>query len=813
MNQHNNGNNGNFTMSLGDKKVNELFSPNIPHDRSEKKSKDEILLEDILENDEIFNNLIVKKQSSYIKLITLGNIIKLIQYCLYPNSILNKLSKNYLRYPYYSCLLLCSDIILLFSKSIKHIKNSSLEKIKIPNKDNKIENSKENDNNKIDSSPEEKINDKNLDSIDQPLINLTSEDIFDNMSSDMYDFEEEDKNFDEFLNFKNDFEENEKYVQISETEIKKDTFSKKKISDYDADEIKIINDILDEIFKFLNFEYQDDQTYMGYFQKIVNYLLFNESDLSINYLFMEPNLIIKKFYKHLDKVAIQNIIENILNILADKEDNINNIKDSKYIFIIQDILKEFDKDTKFEKAEFICELIINTLINNNDKQLIALIFNKDNIIIKLKVFLEIIINKENFKKINKENTDKVIIGITQIFCQLNNILISSFNESLYYRKNKYSINFLINDYKKVNIFEYQYTSKKYMSIKKIFEAFNNNIYLYYNDLNIIFNLIKEDIFKKYKEYKEYKENNNYLDFGLRHIYEWKFISSTLQIYLYSFYAIESLNNNNDVNNNYFEDALLFKIMIKNYFNFPQNSLYQTIFIEIIKIICYEKCPEYIVTPFLKDKNNKRNKFIYKIIKNIKELIKNDKNKNNKYNKNSLLLGTNIELLRLFYTSFNPYILNIFEKYEIEKIYKNIFIDYINPKLERNILDEWEYTSFEIFNSENDNNKTFDGNDIDSKKNYDSFQKMINIYLNKCKNDKKDLIINKNIENNLKNNIVIKTEISQKNICYTINNYLNNIKENKNIFEFIEKEEIEENFGIKMETKMELEEIIIKDETI
>ena len=811
--QYNNGNNKIFPIDLEEKEPNEVFSNNILYDNNEKKVKGDILLEDILEKEEIFDNLRTKKGSSYLKLITLKNIIKLIQYCLYPNSILKKEEKKYLRYPYYSCLLLCSDIILFFSKSINHIKNSSSETIKKENEENKIEKIKENVIDNSDSLPEQKNEVKNIDYINQQTSNLTSEDIFDNINSNMYNFDEEEKNFDdEFYNYKNDYEENEKYVQISETEIKIDTIHRKTINEYDEEERRIINDILNEILKFLDFKYQEDQTYMGYFQKIVNYLLFNESDIIISYLFKEPNLIITKFYKHLDKAAIQNIIENILNILADKEDNISNIQDSKYIIIIQDILQELDKDAKFEKAEFICELIINTLINNNDKHLIYLIFNEDNIIIKLKVFLEIIINKENFKIINKQNNDKTIIGISQILSQLNNIIISSFNESLYYRNNKNSINFFINDYKKINNFEYQYIRQKNTSIKKIFEAFQNNIYLYYNDLNIIYNLIKEDIFKKYNEYKECKKNklnnnsvsnknnfnNNYLNlnFGLRHLYEWKFISSTLQIYIYSFYSIESLNINEN-NKKYFEDAKLFKIMIKNYFNFPQNNLYQTIFIEIIKIICNEKCPEYLVIPFLKVKDNKQNKFIYKIIKNIKEIIINNKN-NNKHCKNNLLLGANIEILRLLYNSSNPHIINIFEKYEIDKIYKNNFIDFLNPKLERDILDEWEYTFFEIFS--NDNNNTFDGNDIDLNKNYDSFHKIIQIYLDKCKNDKKDIIKNNNIENNVNNMINIKTKIKEKSNGYSNNNYLNIIKENK-IIEFIEKKE---NFGINMETKFDLE---------
>ena len=253
--QYNNGNNKIFPIDLEEKEPNEVFSNNILYDNNEKKVKGDILLEDILEKEEIFDNLRTKKGSSYLKLITLKNIIKLIQYCLYPNSILKKEEKKYLRYPYYSCLLLCSDIILFFSKSINHIKNSSSETIKKENEENKIEKIKENVIDNSDSLPEQKNEVKNIDYINQQTSNLTSEDIFDNINSNMYNFDEEEKNFDdEFYNYKNDYEENEKYVQISETEIKIDTIHRKTINEYDEEERRIINDILNEIVKFLDFQ-------------------------------------------------------------------------------------------------------------------------------------------------------------------------------------------------------------------------------------------------------------------------------------------------------------------------------------------------------------------------------------------------------------------------------------------------------------------------------------------------------------------------------------------------------------------------------
>ena len=764
--------------------------------QNEKKDKNEITIEDILENDDYFNDLKLNPKSLYKKLLIQGNIKKLILYCLQPIKDSKEISKKYLRYPYYSSLILCSELVLLFSSSIKHIKGSKNEDNIENKKKNKHEEEKEKENRKKNqdiSSLEKKYEeyevekeDKIVDINTNMIENIQSEEIYEDRSQDLFN-EQEEKNYEDFFQFRDDFDNDERYVQITETEIKKKTISKKGITEYDAEERKIINDILNEIFKYLDFNYQEDQTCMGYFQKIINYMLYCESKIIIDYLFKEPNFQIKKLYKHLDKFAIQNILENLLNILADKEDTKIDIKDSKYNNIIQDILQELANDVKYEKAESTCELIINTLINNSEKQFIELIFNDENIISKLRTFIEVIINKESFKKDqNKEHFDKTIIGIIQILCQLNNIIMSSLSESEYYQKNNYYKIFMININKKINTFEYQYISEKYISIIKIFKAYENKIDIFLKEINYIFNIIKEDILIKYKKYKENKKNNNNKNnnFGLRHLYEWKFIVNALKLYIFSFYAVENLNSDHYLN--YFADKKLFKILIKYYFNFQKNNIYQNICIEIIKLICCEKCPGNIATVFLNGIN--LNKFINTIMEKSKEEIN---NKNNKYN---LSLGANIEILNIFYSSNNPYILKFLSEYQICNIYKDIFNDYMKPKLERKLLDEWDYSNSEIFNSKNENNDTFDGNDIDIKRQYDPFTKIVIHFLEKCKKN-----------NKIKEQI--KTKQNDK--SYEVNHSINTIKESKNFFENKE----EKQFSTKMELKIELEDKQIYDEII
>ena len=324
---------------------------------------------------------------------------------------------------------------------------------------------------------------------------------------------------------------------------------------------------------------------------------------------------------------------------------------------------------------------------------------------------------------------------------------------------------LIEDYKKINIFEYQYVAKKEISMKNIYDAFLDNMEYYLNNMKKLFNIIRDDIISKSKSnfileesrknageindnkinfentHKDsvrtnYINNRNYNKnnriFGLWHLYEWKYIVNFLKIYIYSFYAKDK-NENDEKDHKEDNTTSLLHISIELYFNFRQNNLYQNIFVEIIKIICNEKCPNYLIKPFFqKDENKKMNKFISRILENIENHI---------LKKFNLLNGTNIEILRIIYSSFNNHILKYFEENEKDKEIKEIFNNTIKEKYERNILDEMEYSFSDIFNSYNDNNKTFDGNDLGFKRSFNSFNDSLKKFFKKC--EKKDKENNNN----------------------------------------------------------------------
>ena len=679
----------------------------------EKFQRGELTIKDILDNDECINDLRTNPISQYKDMMTSDNIKILIDYCLKCNKELNESSQADLRYPYYSSQILCSSCVLLFKQSTTNIRHANSLKI---NKKYLIGHEMEN---KVDNEYPDNKNDLS-DSLNQ------------NYNRDFND--------DDSFNFVKDYENeiDEKYVEayknLTETDLQRKTINNKSNFKYSDEDMKIIKEILSHIFNILNCQKEEkilneNLTYWGYFKNIVNYLLINETDIMIEYLFEDSTPIIDRFYSHLNNTSIQIILENLLNLLSDKEDY--NIKYNDIIKKLIQILSEDSNNDNFENSEFICELIINTLVNNTEKQLIDLIINNNSIMIKIKNIIDNIINK-NYN-------EKVLSNILKVLCQINIIILKSLNESSYKKVNN---NNIINDYNKMNLFEYQYFCTKKISYKNIFDAFIDNILSYLFISEEIYKLISKDIIHLYKINKSNQNDNNNdrRKFGLHNLYKWKFILSILKVLVYSYDVTDKLNNSK-----YFYDKELFLISIELHFEYPQNNIYQNIFLEIIKLICLEECPEYLIEPFLIiNEEENQNKFIFNLIKNIKI---------NKDKKNNLISGIDIEILNLFYSSNNKIILNYFNNSYLDNIYKNIFMkDSIKNKFDRQLNEDYEYTNDEIFDIEKDGDDTFDGDDCQINREFLFFKNIISNFLDKIEKEKKNFINKINSEKNNKNHI-------------------------------------------------------------
>ena len=702
----------------------------------EKYLKNELTIEDILNSNECINDLKTNPNSKYQTILSTKNISKLIDYCIYPSKSRADISYKTLRYPYYSCETLCSPCILHFSKSIKNITEANTLQNKLKKDD--IENNNIEENELNISNIESQVEDGEAIMFDLSQTKEVQE------QNELMNYQDNNLFYDDYNVEKiQDLHE----LQKLETEMQQNTIETAKKSEYNEEERTIIKEILDKIFGFLDLKFYLNETYVGYFQKIVNFLLLNEPRIMIQYLYDENNLAIKKFFKHIGNASIENIFENILNYISDEENSLNNyssnISESKFNMVIIELLdeigckinKEYDNNNEndvmnyFEdknKIEFICEIIINTLINNTEKNFIELIFlsnetflKRIELLIKKAVNLEFVDNYLNNKK-------ALIINLIEILLELNTIIMNS-NANNIQNHFKDDINFFFNPYKKIKKFENQYFCKKNINFENIYKAFNENKNNYMSSIKNIFETIKDDILK-YPYLESHREKKG---LSLMILHEWKYILSCIKLFIFQFYSIENfeiLNYSKD-----FYDKKLFDLALELYKEFPKNNLYQNIFIDLIKIINYEKTPKYLIGHFIYNNKN--------IIENLENII----DSKDKFN---LLLGPNIQLLLLFFNSQNPVCLQFFSDCNNNKnkiIYKKKFENLIKPRFTREFKDIFEFTENEIFSDLNDSLDTFDGNDIDniSKIKFESLKSITKNFLDKLNFDNN---INLNMSN-------------------------------------------------------------------
>ena len=667
----------------------------------------EVNLENILENENYLNDLRTNPNSPLKTLFTTNNIKILIRCCINFDQNDKRKPKINKKIMYNLCQVLCSPCVLFFKKSINNIKNSNnlfnrykeLEKIEQKKTEEKEEENVENEYNNLEIRLFKKIKFNNI-------------------------------NFSPFFCLNENISKNkDRIVKLNKIQnsYEIERINKRDTCEYDEEEINIINEIFDAIFDSSNIKnYEKEKSCLICFQKLVNFLLYFESDTIINYLIKDTSSeIINFLLNNLNRVEILNILENILNVLSDnaekKEKVNNNIYHLAYIKIIGNLVNILIKDNQnneFDKVDYISELIINTVINNSEKQLIELFIINKSLMEKIKNLVNDIANKNSINQICIDR-ERSLASILKVLYHLNNVIITSFNESKFYKDNKKDIDLTHIICNEINIFEYKFSSKKIISYENIFKAYEDNSDSYLSNLYDIFILLSEDIKKHYKLNMNNKNKDNQ-KIGLNNLIKWKFIVSCLQIYIYSSYSIKEFKFNKV---QFSPEQHLMEISIQYYLNFPQNNLYLNIFLEIIQLICCEKCPEFLIIPFLKRIGEKeQNEFIFQLKNSLKIYLE---------KKRSDLISVIFEILKAFYTSSNKTILNFFNKSDLDKTYKNIFIRHVLSKLERHLNGEYEYSNSEIFNSDDDEEDTFDGNDSECFIENESFHDLIENFIRKC----------------------------------------------------------------------------------
>ena len=478
----------------------------------DKFKKNELSIIDVLMCNDCINDLKNNRRSIYKRILNLNNIKKLISYSLG----LDDNNDDNLRYPYYSCELLCSPCILKFSKSIKHIIDAINfeKKINCPQENQEtefIENLK-NENDEI----------FDYDEVSENVEEKKSE-LADFMNEEIYDFEKD---------------------KLIQSELQKSTMRTAENSNFEKEETNIINEILETIFSFLDSTLLECETYVGYFNKIINYLMINEPIITTKFIFENNKNIITKFSEHMNNDSIQNIFENLLNYLSDQEES--NAGPSQFNSIIMNLFEDINnilkKDIKDDinlyykdknKIDFICELIINTLINNTSKNFIQLILpsTDGNDFMN---FIKSLISDAVKPKFNENNHKKnVIINLIEVLGQINSIIMHS--KKIVNNKLNEDMAFFNEHYKKIKTFEYQYFSRKTINYDDIFSAFDKNNKLnnsYISIIKDIYGLIINDIKNNY---------NNKNVKSLMFLYEWKYILSSLKLFIFQFYAFKNFD--------------------------------------------------------------------------------------------------------------------------------------------------------------------------------------------------------------------------------------------------------------------------------
>jgi len=310
-----------------------------------KKEEGTLTIEEILDSNDAISDLKLNPSSQLQDFITIDNLNKMIDYCIkMPEN--DEYEKGH-KYPYYSCELLCSMNGLNIDKLLK-MPNNDLEKKEEINVD------PEENENKEEEKEKEKIENNNMNS-DKDNVEATKKmnnNEKDENSEKMEIFEDKDNVKEEETK---KLEEEKMEIEEEENEIDSKTLKEKH---EDITNISLVNSILDHLFSFLKEKSSlDNYVLMGYFNKIVNYLIKTKTKIILDYILINRENTLNLLLSHINRYSIANIIINLLNALS--EDNTPEAND-KYVLIVNKLIDQLNiKENDYNSIDIICELMIS----------------------------------------------------------------------------------------------------------------------------------------------------------------------------------------------------------------------------------------------------------------------------------------------------------------------------------------------------------------------------------------------------------------------------------------------------------------------
>ena len=609
------------------------------------------------------------------------------------------------------------------------------EKTEIINEDKKDNNNELNDNFK-----ENELNNKN---INQPNINLnnkeeeikiekdqTKEEKIEKKEEMKEEIEETGK-----LEVKKDISKEENIKEEEKVELINDNFvssindtgeeEEKDLEKQDDEDFidekeneKIINEeLINYLFSFLdNKSSIHNEVLSGYFNKITNFLLKNNTIMILNYLYQNKETILNKLLSNIEQDSIGNIVENILNALSENMvTNSDNYFSDILHFLLELISKEECSDGTMEA---VCQLLINSIIYNN-KLKFSYFFESE--------FMEKI--KDIMKKFfeNKENNWKKIINLIELITKINNNILINLEKRITPNINldagKIEIINIIkaNDRNSYQFYTLENDIKK--NSENIIGTYKSYLKNYCISLNEITLSIIEDIISDNSI-----EKGNKI-FGLNNIYRFEFICSVIDLYINNLqFDVEQRVFITEKINELIKTKIFNKI-VDLYFINKNNNMYSNIFSQIIQIIINEKSPkELIDNIFIDEENNQNKNLIYllinDIINNLKYIYEHSKNE-----MNSLSFAQEIFILNSIYSTNNLYLKEIIEKNPTYKFFNEMLVQNVmnlfNKKLYK-INDNIEQKKVDLFNPYFDAQK--EQSDTNIPFSLQSFSEIISLYL-------------------------------------------------------------------------------------
>ena len=554
-------------------------------------------------------------------------------------------------------------------------------------KDKKTENKEENIEEKEENKEKDKIiednnNIKEENKKDENEINTENEEK-EKENKDNSNIDQGESNKDE--NAEDNNKELKKKEEEAKMEIEDSIPAKKEIKEEKAPNIPLVYSILEHIFSFLDNKSSIENTVLlGYFNKIVNYLIKTRTKLILAYFLIQKDTLIPKLIKNINKISISNIISNILNALTEENSPEAN---EEYMIIVNECINYLSKiennnEEDINTFEFICDLIINHIIYNNklkfSKIIDANIINKiEKIIIKL---------YENYEQNNSK-----ILSLINLLTKMNKSLLANFSKKITTTINsddtKLEMLNLINSVDRTSNQFVSFTTKKNDFKELVYNSFQNNYIIYCNSINniclaVLNNKLKqnqnnpqniESIITSYSDQpkEKYKSSN---------LIEYEFIVSIIDIYvnlLNAFFENETKSNFIIEKIVQITNTNFFKFLLDDYLKFKQNNFLSNIMLDLIKIVFENNiAPKELLLNILQlDSKETENNNTNLILLLINDLINNTKytfeNSNNITNQ--LSFSSNVMILKLIFSSTNPNIYDIFNKMEKEKFFYKYFI--------------------------------------------------------------------------------------------------------------------------------------------